>query len=190
MIRLSIDLDGVLFNFIQNAISVANTALNRDIPLDYEPDDWEWTKIFTKSDWEKTWEAIEKTPNFWLREAPYVNNVNCLYAYQFLNGYSENYFITSRVSTCGDSPEDQSTQALNGHGIQGKVIVVNDPSYKARWMKDLYIDYSIDDYPPTVAACNRIEGHKAFLHDRPWNRDVKLPRVYSIGEFLEKTFHG
>src|SRR5260221_427140 len=117
----------------------------------------------------------------------YIENVRDLD--DFLGQYAvETYFITSRANTAGELALSQSKKWLEKYWLNAphsSVIRVEKASQKRQIIDTLKIKFSLDDYGPTVEECNGINGHKAFILDRPYNREYNQPRVYSVKEFLD-----
>lgn len=195
--RIAFDMDGVLSNFTANVILVANDIWPGKIPLDYNgPYDWDYTDILTKKEWGTIWDRIKTIPNFWLRQPAIEKNVEELKEFRMVNS-SPIWFITSRQATGGVSALYQTQlwllqRQLIGVSDTPKVIAVAKPEEKEQYIKNLGIDFSIDDLGSTVERHNKISGHmsereshRAYLLDQPWNKNCKEPRVYSVKEFLE-----
>ena len=198
---IMIDLDGVLAQFDPAPTEIANRLWPGKIPTGYRPGDWYWSDVLNKKEWDAIWDEIIKTPDFWLSLSPYPES---LIALSFYLG-NENpgqvvYFITSRTETAGLSAQAQSERWLNRYGLfprhdwlrygqRSRVIRVEHPSDKRKWVEDLNIGASLDDKIETVRDLQKIPGHAAFLMDRSWNRNltgVKY-RVNSMAEFLQSV---
>jgi hypothetical protein len=187
--RYGIDLDGVLADFTERVIGIANSLWPGKMPINYVPNNWDYTGILSKEDWAEVWARIKVTPYFWedivplrgLRELQTSKNAN-----------DEIFFITSRATTVGDSPLVQSARWLSTYGMYPRagysvVLPVSDPAFKQDLFRGLGLRFMLDDYPPTVEQLNKIEGMHAFLLDAPYNQYAKdLPRVYSVTEYLER----
>jgi hypothetical protein len=187
--RIAFDCDGVLTNFEKNVWLVAEELWPGKMPKGYTPTDWDYTDGFTKKEWNEVWAKIRTIPDFWLRQPPMIESVQALKEFRLIND-SPIWFITSRQATGGVSAKYQTQlwllqRQLIGIGDLEKVIAVSKPEEKEQYIRDLKIDYSIDDLGSTVERHNKIPNHRAILLDQPWNKDCKEPRVYSVKEFLE-----
>ena len=188
--KIFLDVDGVLANFEQNVIGVANSLWPGKLPLDYVPQNWAYSDVFSTEDWSKVWEEIKTIPDFWLREPPISDNVSALRTWMHLCPDHEIFFITSRIDTGGIKAADQTREWLYNLGLRDSrthVIAVKRAEEKKQIVADLKIDIGLDDYAPTVEALNTIPHHYCFLLDRPWNRESKQPRVHSVKDFLNMT---
>jgi len=191
-IRFGIDLDGVLANFGTNVIEVVNSIWPDRLPLDYVPQDWDYSDVFTKEDWATVWAGIKRTEDFWYREDAIQEGISALDKFLLYTPHKiDVYFITSRARTMGDTVLAQSSRWLakfglwprNGHST---VIPVEDAKHKEAICAGLKLPFMLDDYAPTVQKLQTVEGLQAYVLDQPWNRYAEhLPRVYSVAEYLE-----
>lgn len=190
-IRLSFDLDGVLANWGSSVIEIANSLWPGKIPIDYAPTHWDWPDVLKKDEWDTIWSIIKTQPDFWLQITPYEKNISELQ--EFLKEFPETrlFFITARISTGGVKARSQTEQWLEKFGLWPRnglsTVLVSRPENKVNLMREANIAFSLDDKKETVAACQMLLNHEAYLFDQPWNQDSSLPRVFSIKEYLEKT---
>jgi len=187
--RICFDMDGVLTSFEKNVRLVAEEMWPGKMPENYIPLDWDYTDIFTKKEWSAVWDKIKTIPNFWLRQPEMPENVQALKDFRLVNS-APIWFLTSRQATGGVSAQYQTQlwllqRQLIGLGDTSKVIAVSKPEEKEQHIKELGIDFSIDDLSETVVRHNLIPNHKAYVLDQPWNQHCKEPRVYSVKQFLE-----
>lgn len=186
--RISIDIDGVLADFVGGAVSLANLELDMKLPRDYQPVDWDFSDAFTKTQFSALWKEIFAFPLFWYTLYPYRENLAALRDY-LKETKDDVYYVTARKETDGMSGKRQSQYWLEDHGIKnwGSVIAVDKPEDKLALFKDLKIDSSIDDYGPTIEAVNKIPGHMGYLLSRSWNADKDYgPRVNTLQDYFRK----
>ncbi len=189
--RISFDLDGVLSDFTENVKETVNSIWPDKIPADYVPTTWDYTDVMSKDEWDTVWAVIKTIPDFWLRAPGYEKNISELQ--EFLKEFPETrlFFITARITTGGVRPRTQTEQWLEKFGLWPRnglsTVLVSRPENKINLMREANIHFSIDDKKETVAACQMLLNHEAYLFDQPWNQDSNLPRVFSIKEYLEKT---
>lgn len=190
--KVGLDIDGVLARFDSRVIEIAEELFPGRVPTGYVPTDWYFSDVFAKEDLTAVFEHIKTVWNFWERSPSYVENVRSLT--QFLTTHSESdvYFVTSRALSAGLSVKKQTEDWLYyeikkyGIGYSPTVVPVENHKYKPDVMRAVGIQYSIDDYGPTVEACNSVSGHQAFLLDRPWNRDRDYgPRLDNLQQFFD-----
>jgi hypothetical protein len=191
--KISFDMDGVLTCFEKNVALVANERWPGKFPEGYIPQDWDYTGMFTKEEWKQVWDDIKTIPDFWFRQPAIENNIEALRKFRET---SKNpiWFITSRIPTGGVSARYQTQLWLMKYKIisynnmeTSRVIAVDRPEDKDKWIKEFGIDVSIDDLAPTVIRHNtEIPGHTAYLLRQPWNTHcTDQPTVNSVQEFLE-----
>lgn len=188
--KISIDLDGVLANFVYGAIKVANSLWPGKLDFKAEPTGWDFSNLLLKEELDKVFEEIRKTEKFWYKLKPYIDNIKALQTFIWTNKDVDVYFVTAREETIGKSVLEQTTDWLYAYQLwpnklRSTVIPVKSGKIKHEVMRAVGIEYSIDDYPETVQLCNELPGHKAFLLDRPWNENFDVgPRVFSLSEYL------
>lgn len=189
-IRFGLDLDGVFGDFGGLVKIVAGRLWPGKLPADYVPQNWDYTDVFSKDDWNQVWIEIKKTPNFWLGEGWYIDSVASMKDFISKHDNLEVYYITSRASTAGLSVLEQSYRWLQNREIflDGKMslIPVQDAAHKESICAGLKLPFMLDDYAPTIQKLLGVEGMQPYLLDQPWNRYADhLPRVYSVGQYLD-----
>lgn len=197
MIKLGIDIDGVLANFTEAALEVMDGLWPGRVPADYVQTTWDWSDIgITSDDMKQLWATITNAPNFWHYVHSYGDNVEDLWAYAWNHTKDrEIYFVTARARTAGDSLLSQTAQWLTSRGLitpGASIIPMARGKSKSQIFDAIGIDVSIDDYDVNVRESIALakNGHEAYLLDQPWNRsahDLDHVRLHSIKEFLEKV---
>ena len=206
--RFGIDLDGVIANFTGRIIEITNSIWPGRLRPDFVPDNWDYVGTFTKEEWNEVWARVKATPFFWQgagslpgmedlqnfllqRSGEYAGKVIPSYSLGGRGTRDEIYFITARLATVGESPLVQSSNWLATYGCWPRdgystVIPVAEAKHKKQLFEGLGLKLMLDDYAPTVAELNEIEGMHAYVLDQPWNRyATELPRVYSVAEYLD-----
>ena len=192
--KLSIDCDGVISRFDRAVVYIAGKLWPGRLPETYQPTTWGYTDVFSEADWTKIWQEIDQTFNFWQFVEPYADNLTALRDFLRTHQNQEVYHVTSRKQTAG-SPVALQTQIWlmlnnvfperNYHAI----LPVAQVGYKREVMRSLGIQYSIDDYGPTVERCQTLKGHAACLLRRPWNRDSKAEwQVDTLQQFFDEIY--
>lgn len=190
--KLVMDMDGVLANFEENVYLIAEELWPGKMPKGYKPQNWDYTDIFTKDDWNEVWIRIKQTPGFWLRQPPIPEGVDALRDYRASNKNTSIYFLTSRLPTGGESAQYQTQLWLLKHRLINlkevdNVIAVSKPEEKEDYIKSIGAEFSIDDLASTVIRHNQIPGHTAYLLRMPYNEFcTDQPTVNSVKEFLDK----
>lgn len=183
--RISIDIDGVLANFAAGLIRTANRRFRDRLSSDYEPTDWGYGGVFNPEEWKQVWTDIKQTQDFWEHLPAYEQNLCVLKKFLYDCSEHDIYFVTSRIATEGSTVLKQTLKWLECRLGRCSVIVVPEAGRKKDVFKALGIDVSVDDYGPTVEECSKLEGHRAYILDRPWNRDKDYgKRVFNLEQFL------
>ena len=95
------------------------------------------------------------------------------------------WFVTARPEGVGATTMVQTQLWLAEYeiGALGMPVIITEDKRQA--MIENEIQFSLDDAPIHVRACQDILGHRAFLLDRLYNQEATdLPRVYSVAEYL------
>lgn len=200
MSKIAIDCDGVLADFNEAFMSVANRLYPGRFPPNYQPKDWNYEGKITPKEQEKIWRVIQGTQNFWLGLFPYESQVGDLAHWLVKTKNHEVYIVTSRQPTSGMCVAKQTEMWVDSCGIRSihnhlGIIVVPDSNEKWKLYQSGGFEWSIDDKPETVEQCDMIHpqlyNHRAFLMERPWNGNAKVQRrVKSVGEFLRRIDDG
>jgi uncharacterized HAD superfamily protein len=196
MVRLAIDIDGILARFVEGFARILNDIHPGAIPLGYQPSSWnafvEESLDVTPDEYRGAWGKVRDTPSFWLRLDAYRDNVLDLREYLTKSSAPwsrEVYFLTSRFATGGESAQYQTCAWLRGQGIpNANVIVVDRMEDKTLIAVTLKFSAIIDDNLETVYDL-RNAGVNAYLLDQPWNRvttDFEDYRVPSLRGFLKR----
>lgn len=190
--KISIDLDGVLSDFFTDGVNrvAADLWPARNHPSNYLPDSYWWEDKFTKEEVHDILSEIKNIPEFWSTRPGYTENVQALREFLSVESNHEIYYVTSRIQTQGRPIALQTESWLIANHLwpddnYHAIIPVAEPGLKRFVMADLGIQVSIDDHGTTVEECNQVKGHKAYVLDRPWNRDKDYgTRVFDLQQFL------
>lgn len=193
MSKIAIDCDGVLADFATAFVEKLHKLYPAHPFTVAQWNSWNYGDKVSKEIASEVWREIRATGNFWLMLQAYSANVGAL-AHFFINHYSHDvWIVTSREPTAGYTVAKQTDCWLKACGLNpihnylGIVPVANSDD-KAGIYRAADIAFSIDDKPETVEQCDHLEGHRAFLLDRPWNQDAKVKRrVGSVEEFLKEV---
>lgn len=197
MARLAIDIDGVLANFIRGVVDVANHIWPGRVPLDYQPSGWNMTDQFKPDEFQRVWDEINNTCNFWLSLDAYYEPVGSLAS--FLNSQTNHdvWLVTARSPVKGLTVARQSELWLSAVGVRTTstnyvgIIDVKHAHAKKPLYRAMEIDLSIDDRGDAVLEYEELPNHRAALMNRPWNQTYKPKwRVNSMQDFLDEVPKG
>lgn len=188
MARIAIDCDGVLADFVSAFIAELQ-KIEPGHPLKSAEQWTTWDGGVDHKLRNKVWKKIAETENWWLSLNAY-NDVGDLARFLLETKGHDIWVTTARSKSSGMTPTKQTEIWLktcnlyDGHNFLG-VMTIPDPDEKARFYAAAEIEWSIDDKESTVAICNLMPDHQAYLLKRPWNSGNDMV-VQTVGEFLRK----
>jgi uncharacterized HAD superfamily protein len=191
MAKISLDVDGVLANFNKGFVEQINHIWPGRLAKDHIQKHWHDWGDLTDSEIDQVWRRIEATPNWWMTLDAYSSGVGALAIFFWTNQAHDVWLVTSRSDTLGHSTPFQTDTWIRACGVNPcqnflSVITATYPSDKRGIYKHIGIEYSLDDKGDTVMQCDKLEGHKAFLLDQPWNQQAVVKRrVKSVQEYLD-----
>lgn len=190
--KISINLDGVLFDFPQAFTEIVNERFPGTLKRGYAPPDWDWTDKLTPFMMGECWKLLKSKHNWWLDVPTYDENVEALR--QFLIKHShenlEIYFVTSRAQSLGMPMLSQCDWALHRCGLvrsNTSIIPVSHSKMKPFVFNAIGIDFGVDDYDQNVNDASRMCPNSVhYLLSRSWNAHSDLPRVATFTNFLSR----
>ncbi|VVB51964.1 5' nucleotidase, deoxy (Pyrimidine), cytosolic type C protein (NT5C) [uncultured archaeon] len=185
--KLSFDLDGVLCDFSREAIKTIRALYPcYDLPPDYEHTVWSFSNTLTSQEWEHVFSCMMNQDNFWTHLPAFEENVAAVSTYLETHGEQDIYFVTARPDCNGGSAKSMTALWLMDHRLPfGNLIVVPSHAAKRDVLAQHGIQAHLDDYAPTIKACQGLPGLRAYVLDRKYNQGATdLPRVYSAAEYL------
>lgn len=193
---ISTDTDGVLANWVDGFLGVFNTKFGTSITHDQWVNDEPWKAdppLMTKKQFEEAFEETLKVPDFYLKLKPYPA-VNFELINKDLEAAMYNLFvITNRVNLLTEEGIQDTTQLLSrwvwAQGVTRVTGCHAGAADRAKLLEQLGVEFHLDDFHLNVEKINKHGKTKAFLMDRPWNRqyDVGDLRCISFEEFLLKS---
>ena len=185
--RIGIDLDDVLVDFISEYVKISNSLWG--VPtLNTEPIDWEWSNFnMTKEQHSAIWQKIRDTRNFWMNlgRAKGVSSHNV----RALAKIHDLVFITARIPTKGYSVQQQAATWLSLElGLKYPTVI--EESEKGPLAAALHLGYFIDDRPKNcIEIMNAVPTCGVYLKDSSHNLSYKVPleinRVKNFNKFAE-----
>lgn len=189
--RLAIDLDGVIFQFVDayTELLTERTGIVFPKASDEWPPVWYFERAagVNKEDelvvWSKIWEPGSM---FWRFLHPLPGAAEAVSRLsQLAHRGHDVYFISNRA---GDRAKVQTEKALYEIGMDYPTVLLTADKLPA--VLSLSIDVFIDDRPETVLGLvEAAPDTRIYVQDRPYNRHVKhryITRVHSVTEMLDK----
>jgi len=178
--RIGLDLDGVLADFLHEFARVVATFTDKE--FDYNT----WGLGLTDKEMDKAWEIVRGKYNFWMSIPSYRENVFAVATHRTMHPNDEIFYCTSRVPTAGMPVMHQSQEWLKANGIYGlgtSVIVKPSKVEKDEIYRAIGVTRAIDDYAP---SCVKMID----CLDRPWNRgETDATRYKDLAAFLASCHH-
>ena len=148
MIRLGLDVDGVLADFRASFKSLATSELGQRSLGDVEAD-------LSKGDIERLWKAVARAPNWWVELPAYEPEQIARLYERSRNGRWEVFFMTSRPPSAGDTVQLQTQVWLERHGFYIPSVLTAPAGARGELARALRIDVVIDDH---LVNCMEIVG--------------------------------
>ncbi len=168
---LTLDIDGVLANFVAG---VLDTARRMGVPGEKLLPHWthwdSWSPIDDTA-FEMVWTSIENDPSWWLGLDPYED--------AYVEG-PVNAYVTSRPI---GSPV--SKHWLQKHGFPpAPVHTVGPGNSKKEALRACGASLFVDDRPKNARAAGELPDADGVVLARPWNRGARgeLPYVETLSE--------
>lgn len=139
-LRLGFDVDGVVADFRSAFLEAAAGILGREA-IDRPAADFE---TLSPADAKRVWDVIVNEPNWWVRVPPY-EPAQIGRLYQLARRFRwEVLFLTSRVTTAGDSVQFQTQAWLEAHGYYIPAVFTV-PGSRGEVANSLRLDLIVDD---------------------------------------------
>lgn len=189
--RIGVDLDDVLVNFVAAFVKLANQTYGRP-EIGTLPVDWEWSNMgLSPEEINDLWLIIRRTPYFWqtLDKAEGVD-------YRLLKNLDEQhelFFITARIPTGGDTVKNQSADWLTSYGVRFPTVLVEYD--KGPLAAALKLEAFIDDRPKNVLEIrDALPNCRLFLknasHNLAYNPPPGVERIESFSAFARLILEG
>lgn len=164
--RVGLDMDGVIYNFVEDLRDYLTNNLHRSPETLPEPDRWEfWT------DWNMSFKQFKYVMESGIESGELFANGPMYDGAEGIN-YLTSKGHTVHILTHRDHRVEQRTYDwFASKGLTVHSITLNGDKTAEEF--DIYFD----DKPENVAAVLEA-GRKAFLLDRPWNQKAKEARVF------------
>lgn len=186
--RIGIDLDDVLVDFISEFTDIAHEMYGRP-ELGTKPVDWEWSNFgLSKEEQRAVWNRIVGSYNFWevlsMETGASRRGMKLL-----LDQKHDLIFITARATTEGRTVQEQSARWLAWYfGINYPTVIVD--TNKGPLAAALKLDYFIDDRPKNcIEIKEAVPSCKVFLknssHNAAYGAPAWMNRVATFDDFVD-----
>ena len=173
--KIAIDVDGVLRNLI-DTLNVYWDKKNEDVLRFETVDGCKIQRYYQRYvdngellDVEKFLFGSSWTREIWLTALPYSDNCDDL------DKIPMEHEVVILTSQRNQDMNLWTVDWLNRNRIRYDEYICRDDKWNEKF------DLLVDDKPTTVEQC-WIQGKAAFLMDRPWNQQYRLPRINRINE--------
>jgi uncharacterized HAD superfamily protein len=173
--RIGVDLDGVVFNYV-DAIRSYLWLSEHEAPDPFKWELWECWGMTEDAFWAEAHEAYEQ--HLFFKGSPYPGAIEALCDLTML-GHTL-HIITARAHPVGQ----RDTEAwLDSYDVPYDSLTF--ASDKTCQPVDAFIEDNLHNAEKLVE-----HGVKAFLLDRPWNQDdTEVPRVLTMTDFVHEVQH-
>lgn len=155
MLRLGIDVDGVVADFRSAFRALALRELGR------EPEDGD--AELSKAEVDRLWKAVAGIPNWWLEVPPHEpDQIKRLYA-RARQGRWEVFFVTSRPPSGGDTVQLQTQVWLERFGFYLPAVVTTPAGARGELARSLRLDLALDDRMVNCLEVISASNAKAIL---------------------------
>lgn len=185
-LRIGVDIDGVLAEFVPSAREVAKKLFNGRPNDNLIQRSWSFDSLgITKDEENLLWKTIDETPNWW---TTLDRNVGAsTLKMKLLMETCMVTFITNRKDGVVGLPIEQQSQIWlkdKFHIYNPTVLIMND---KGPLLNALKLDYFIDDRPKNVDECCQYAPRcQAALLDATYNQEFIYGwRVNTFDEFVD-----
>lgn len=182
MLRLGIDVDGVLADFRAAFRALAAAELGRE-GEDIEAE-------LTKGDIERLWKAVARSVNWWVELEAYEPKQIARFYELARTGRWEVFFLTSRPPSGGDTVQLQTQVWLERHGFYLPSVLTAPAGARGELSRSLRLDLFVDDH---LVNCMEIVGasNTKVLHmargaqDDPRREQAKARGIGVVSSFAE-----
>jgi hypothetical protein len=168
-LRIGIDVDGVLADFRAAFHDTSRTTLGRRIEPLRDPAS---TQALSQEDVKRVWEAVARTPNWWMTLEPYEpDQIARLYSLTRAAGW-EVFFLTNRPTSAGDSVQFQTQWWIERYGFY-MPSVLTIPGSRGEVANGLRLNLVVDDLLLNCIEVVSASTAKALLLSRSGDKAVE-----------------
>jgi hypothetical protein len=178
-LRIGFDIDGVLADFRTAFHATARHCLGREVQA---PDDGISSPTLDQQEVKRVWEAVAKTPNWWLQLPPHEpDQIARLYDLARAAKW-EVFFLTNRPASAGDSVQFQTQWWLERNGFYMPAVLTV-PGSRGDIANGLRLDLVVDDLVMNCVEVVSGSAAKAMLmlrDEEPATRAHALDRGIGV----------
>jgi hypothetical protein len=185
--RITIDVDGVLADFVLGFTTVAHRMFGSPVHTTCDQPTWDFKNGLDDAQYRAVWNTIENSQTFWEELTP-VASPGELRQLSALSDAHEIYFATDRR---GVRPKAQTEAWLRRYGIALPTVIVT-PN-KGEIARAIRATALIDDKAGNaVFTAYHSPDTDTYLVDRPYNRfdhavlGRRVVRVLTLGDAMDR----
>ena len=186
--RVVLDIDGVLADFILGFTTLANRMFGTPVYTTLDQKAWDSYEGLTDAQYTQALEAAKVSPTFWQDLAPLASPEELAKLASAARAH-DFYFVTNRF---GVGAKAQTEAWLRRHGVSSQTVIVS--GAKGEIAKAVRADVLLDDKAGNAVFTQYYSHATAvYLIDRPYNRfdpavlGSKIVRVRTLLEFFERS---
>ena len=190
----SIDIDGVLADFILEFTAVANQKFKTPVISQHSQEAWDLVGLLTPEQLAETWAEVERLPGFWYDMKPLATGIEFDLLHSLAHDEnSQVLFLTARM--IGPEIKRQTEAWLMDAGVCAPNVVVTEPhESKVREALRLGVNVLLDDHAPTCQYASERGVPHVYLLQRLYNRGYEFPpetsaKVKRVGSLVEFFWH-
>lgn len=180
--KIGIDMDGVLCDFVKGYNALAKAHLNINLPYPAQTWNWHLDNGMTQAQADRLWEII-KTTTFHGTLLPLDGAIEAIERLNKLSHQGNDiYFITSRS---GALAKFYAEMWLAFHGMDRPTVLI--AKDKGPIAAGLLLDMFVDDLPDNIVTVGKASAARLYLIDHPYNQspnviDLEQKSAYGLRE--------
>lgn len=182
--KVGLDVDGVIFDFVSAFREEATELFGRKFPKfssDWNFGNW---NLSTK-EWDELWGKVRDSVNWFLwKERPF--NKSTVLSVRTLDKISELCFITNRIPTKGAPVLLQTQEQLADIAVDYPTVLVRKDKGPA--IAGFELDVYVDDYVENLYRAEECSPlTKLFLFNQTYNENLEIPDTWTRIDSLKEV---